>query len=135
MWNGTSSNIPNGYVLCNGSQYTDRNGNNITSPNMTDKFVKGVAAVGTTGGNHSISRTVEISGHELSRAEIPSHTHGMNANFFRHTHNLEQIIPWAPAAGDVDRGGFESRFSLDDFVNGTTGTVRYAGGSDFPGDW
>jgi hypothetical protein len=147
MWNGTSSNIPNGYVLCNGSQYTDRNGNNITSPNMTDKFVKGVAAVGTTGGNHSISRTVEISGHELSRAEIPSHTHGMNANFFRHNHNLDgKDHTHGYESGNQQDGDGSGNGGGTNPVGKTTsgpnadwnpivGAVRYAGGSDFPGDW
>jgi len=83
MWNGTSSNIPNGYVLCNGNQYTDRNGNNITSPNMTDKFVKGATTSGTSGGNHSITRKIEISAHELSRAEVPPHSHGINYEYLR----------------------------------------------------
>jgi len=83
MWNGTSNNIPNGYVLCNGSQYTDRNGNTITSPNMTDKFVKGATSVGSTGGNHQLERTIEISAHELSRPEVPAHTHGMNYEYLR----------------------------------------------------
>ena len=86
MWNGTSTNIPNGYVLCNGNQYTDRNGASITAPNMTDKFVKGSTTANTTGGQHQQTRTFEVSGHENSRAEIPPHSHGMNYRYLRSMH-------------------------------------------------
>lgn len=93
MWNGSSSNIPKGYVLCNGSSYTDRNGANITSPNMTDKFAKGVTAVGTTGGDHAVTRKIEISAHELSRPEIPAHTHGINYEYLRSSFTVSVIGP------------------------------------------
>ncbi|GHV45298.1 hypothetical protein FACS1894204_04060 [Synergistales bacterium] len=61
MWSGTLDEIPTGWALCNGE-----NG----SPNLTDKFVKGIAtattAPGNTGGANSLT---------LTAANMPAHTH------------------------------------------------------------
>lgn len=88
MWYGSSSNIPQGYVLCNGSTYTGRDGQSLASPNLTDKFVRGATTTGGTGGldSISVSRTFTLGGHELTRPELPAHTHGLNVNYWRHVH-------------------------------------------------
>ena len=60
MWSGAISNIPSGWVLCDGSNNT---------PNLTDKFIVGAGnsyAVAATGGADSVTLTV---------AQIPSHNH------------------------------------------------------------
>ena len=138
MWSGTNSNIPSGYVLCDGGTYNNRFGTTTVAPNMTDKFVKGALSANGTGGQHDQSRTISISAHELSRPEIPVHTHGLNGSYFRHQHTgtSNEIVPWAPPEGDVDRGGFESTFSLDDHVSVTfrTGDPLYGSSdADIPG--
>ena len=54
LWSGSTSNIPSGFVLCNGSNST---------PDLRDRFVVGAGStysVGNTGGANS--RTVTISG-------------------------------------------------------------------------
>lgn len=60
MWSGQSTNIPDGWALCNGQNGT---------PNLTDKFIIGAGAKyspGNTGGE-------EI--HTLTTTELPSHKH------------------------------------------------------------
>ena len=74
LWSGLSSNIPEGYVLCDGNNGT---------PNLTDKFIIGAGStypVGETGGE---------SVHILTIDEMPSHSHngttGQNGN---HSHKI-----------------------------------------------
>lgn len=60
MWSGQSTNIPDGWVLCNGQNGT---------PNLTDKFIIGAGAKyspGNTGGEET---------HKLTTREMPSHNH------------------------------------------------------------
>lgn len=63
MWSGTSSNIPSGWHLCDGTSGT---------PNLRDRFVVGAGStydVGDTGGEAT---------HKLTINEMPSHTHSSN---------------------------------------------------------
>ena len=61
-----NSSFPKGWYVCNGTNGT---------PNLIDKFVKGMTAAGATGGSHTIT---------LSVANLPAHTHGLNG----HTHTI-----------------------------------------------
>lgn len=61
MWSGSISNIPSGWLLCNGTNGT---------PNLSDRFVLGTindAEIGDTGGSNSIT---------LNVPQLPSHSHG-----------------------------------------------------------
>ena len=61
MWSGSSSNIPSGWLLCNGSNGT---------PDLRDRFIVGAGnsyGVGNTGGSASVT---------LSTEQMPSHSHG-----------------------------------------------------------
>ena len=60
MWSGALSAIPTGWHMCDGSNGT---------PNLIDKFIRGSATAGTTGGSDN--------------AEVISHTHATN-----HTHEI-----------------------------------------------
>ena len=63
IWSGDSSNVPDGWVLCDGTNGT---------PDLSDKFVLGAGnthSVGDTGGSDSVSLTVD---------EIPSHNHNLS---------------------------------------------------------
>ena len=60
MWSGTTTNIPFGWLLCNGLNGT---------PDLRDRFIVGAGNgynVGTTGGEAA---------HTLSITELPSHNH------------------------------------------------------------
>jgi hypothetical protein len=60
MWSGAINNIPNGWVLCDGSDGT---------PDLTDRFIVGAGnqySVGDIGGEEE---------HQLTVDEMPSHTH------------------------------------------------------------
>lgn len=60
MWSGTTSDIPDGWVLCDGNNGT---------PDLRDRFVPGAGgqyASGDTGGADSVALTV---------SELPSHSH------------------------------------------------------------
>ena len=65
LWYGDTSNIPGGWVLCNGSNST---------PDLRDRFVIGAGnnfTAGGTGGNNSVT---------LSEANLPSHRHFVVSN-------------------------------------------------------
>ena len=65
LWYGDTSNIPGGWVLCNGQNGT---------PDLRDRFVIGAGnnfSAGNTGGSNSIT---------LSEANLPSHRHFVVSN-------------------------------------------------------
>lgn len=75
MWSGTTSNIPDGWVLCDG---------NNSTPNLSGRFIVGVGSNGTTsysakdrGGADSIT---------LSSDQLPSHTHAVTDPGHSHTY-------------------------------------------------
>jgi len=85
MWSGSSSSVPSGWTLCDGSNGT---------PDLRDRFVVGAGdeySSGDTGGENSV---------ELSGNEIPSHTHGTGNfsinNTGGHSHNV---------SGNTSNGG------------------------------
>lgn len=103
MWSGSTSDIPDGWVLCDGSGET---------PDLRDRFVVGAGgqyASGDTGGADEV---------QLSTSEMPSHDHGgQTTTDGSHTHN---ITTWNPDYRDdgVGEGGYE---------NGPTGSTDAAG--------
>lgn len=96
MWSGLITAIPKGWALCDGSTKRDRNGNSVALPDLRGKFMIGAGGtytIGSTGGNESqtittgtnsvtptVSSTLSgsVTGHELTRSEIPQHRHGID---------------------------------------------------------
>lgn len=77
MWSGDIANIPDEWVLCDGANGT---------PDLRDRFIVGAhsdAAIGVTftgstgvvSGNYAPGQTGGVVAHQLSVAEMPSHTH------------------------------------------------------------
>src|SRR5690606_35053309 len=61
MWSGSTSTIPAGWFLCNGSNGT---------PDLRNRFIVGAGStygVGATGGANEVT---------LTESQIPSHSHG-----------------------------------------------------------
>lgn len=75
MWSGSSTEIPFGWALCDGSNNT---------PNLRGRFIVGAGGaydVGNTGGAENVTLTVE---------QIPSHAHGGSVSIAQsggHTHD------------------------------------------------
>lgn len=74
MWSGTSTAIPTGWLLCDGSNNT---------PDLRDRFIVGA------GSSYSVGATGGEATHTLTVAEIPSHSHTVSiggaanlANFY-----------------------------------------------------
>ena len=61
IWSGASTAIPDGWLLCDGSNGT---------PDLRDRFVIGA------GGTYSVAAKGGEATHKLTTAELPSHTHG-----------------------------------------------------------
>ena len=38
---------------------------------------------------NTVKTKLSVYGHELSRPEVPAHSHGINHNYFRHTHGIQ----------------------------------------------
>lgn len=83
IWSGSSSSIPSGWALCNGSNGT---------PNLSGRFVLGYAgsgtasSVGKTGGSESVT---------LTTSQIPTHNHDAN---HRHLTVINGGMSWSANA-------------------------------------
>lgn len=72
MWSGTTSDVPSGWTLCDGSDGT---------PDLRDRFVVGAGSSygsGETGGSETVG---------LSKSEMPRHDHGGGD----HTHTTDAV--------------------------------------------
>ena len=98
LWYGNTSNIPPGFVLCDGNNGT---------PNLTDRFVVGAGGAyspGATGGSSSVT---------LSTAQLPSHNHSASSSVndpgHFHTWDRQDVIinngyrPWPASNNDCSR--------------------------------
>lgn len=86
MWNGSTANIPAGWVLCDGKNGT---------PNLTDRFIVGAGneyAPGATGGEKEVTLTV---------SQIPAHDHE-----FPGDDELATRMNWGHGAGGRDIGAY-----------------------------
>lgn len=96
MWSGSISNIPSGWLLCNGTNGT---------PNLSDRFVLGTindAEIGNTGGSNSIV---------LTEPQLPPHAHEGTTSFappHRHSNSI------AIVAGNHNHQYNESVYSPPD---------------------
>lgn len=85
MWSGNHSNIPAGWVLCDG---------NNSTPNLVNRFVMGThnaahdvggeSRTGSAGGGtYGLSGSVSVHNHRLTLSQIPSHTHSYYDLYYR----------------------------------------------------
>ena len=119
LWFGNTSNIPSGFVLCDGSNST---------PNLTDKFVVGAGAAyssGATGGEQTKT---------LGTANLPSHTHTsgtLSASNKSLTGDITKISECYNVAGGAT-GVFSKKGTGNSPVTGSSSNSPTAG-VDFDG--
>jgi microcystin-dependent protein len=108
MWSGPSSNIPLGWVLCNGANGT---------PDLRDRFIVGAASsyvVGATGGQNAISQ-VPAHSHNVSgnTSNTGAHSHtGSTSNTGNHRHASLTVYNRARSSDNKNYiSGIESRSS------------------------
>lgn len=87
LWSGKLNNIPSEFALCDGKTI-----NGITTPNMTDMFIKSVSS--QTLNNPKINHNNQ---YKLTPDNLPSHTHNLTTNPHSHTtinhnHSLKDLI-------------------------------------------
>lgn len=96
IWAGTTSNIPSGWLACDGSNVSRTTysalfaivgtnygiGDGSTTFTLpawnSDKFVRGSSTAGTSGGSDTHSHTGVTGSHTLDVTEIPSHSHNVS---------------------------------------------------------
>ncbi len=89
MWSGSISNIPKGWVLCNGQNGT---------PDLRDKFIVGAGreyTIGDTGGAKEVTLTVsQLPSHNHTADYAGAHSHtGITNTTGSHTHTYSRFIP------------------------------------------
>lgn len=118
-WHGLISNIPTGWVLCDGNNGT---------PNLSDKFIMGTTSqttMNTTGGSNSVTLTTN---------ELPAHDHDFTATGGEHSHDYDHpadstYLPSTQAPGNPSS-------ITDNYYTGTTGssgTLTITGTTDTTG--
>jgi microcystin-dependent protein len=125
MWSGTLASIPGGWALCDGGTYTAPNGEQVTTPDLRDRFILGASAgenPGATGGTNSYS---------LSVAQLPSHSHSLTIDAVGpHFHGI--TITGLGGGGIantvnyVDSGPIQ-KYTTTDGAHAHTGTVGSTG--------
>lgn len=76
MWNGASSAIPDGWLLCDGNNNT---------PDLRDRFIVGA------GNNYNVGATGGEATHKLTTSEMPSHNHTFSGSSHTHTLSLSGL--------------------------------------------
>ena len=114
MWSGATNNIPDGFVLCNGSNGT---------PNLQNKFIVGAGSsysVNATGGSNSVT---------LNTAQIPSHFHQIfnasnNSGSHPNQSNINANSYVARGTGAVNHNeGYNMRAAGSSATRGKTSNV------------
>jgi len=127
MYSGTSA--PEGWVLCNGGTATSRSGASVSIPDLRNRFIIGAGSsygLNSTGGlaattinqnsgsnnqTPTVSDNISISvnSHTLTKAEIPTHVHGIGhihtgatAYLPAHSHSYEDRYLSDSGQGDYD---------------------------------
>lgn len=120
MWSGTTTNIPSGWVLCNGSNGT---------PDLRDRFIVGAGSsysVGSTGGADSVT---------LTTTQMPSHNHTISLSSLSasssggHTHSLSNLQTNPVSMISVDSWGYGTAklLSCNSATSGYyTGTLSFS---------
>lgn len=116
MWSGSIASIPSGWALCNGSSGT---------PDLRSRFIVGATSDASTGvtfnadsgavsGAYAPGNTGGFVAHQLSEAEMPSHTHQLSR-----------------FSGNNNVNSQSGRYALATDNNVTTDSTQPAGSSDF----
>jgi len=120
LWSGSTSNIPTGWVLCNGANGT---------PDLRNRFVVGAGStygVGATGGADSVT---------LTTSQIPSHNHSATSTSTvtdpGHTHLFDGATS-SGGSGSSDRDGTRVTKTTGSATTGisvsTSTSIGYTGG-------
>jgi len=76
MWSGDIHNIPNGYLLCDGSNNT---------PDLRDRFILGCSnenKIGAKGGNDQHGHSISVGGRKLQIKHLPPHQHKIQRDYW-----------------------------------------------------
>lgn len=132
------------YALCDGNTYTSPDGVSVTTPDLSDKFIRGKGSdsdIGDTGGaethSHSgsvssagsHSHSVSVSGHTLTQAEMPSHSHSFSGSTNTNGHHTHTPSLTGNSGSGLTRALEWQSTSDSGYSDLTTGgTIAGAGG-------
>lgn len=125
LWAGTLSNIPSGWVVCDGNNGT---------PNLLDRFVQGVPNSSTDPGS-----TGGANNKTLSVSQIPSHTHSHDSTTSTdgsHSHDVDAFADSSGKINDTEslsnaNSGTENHTSSDGSHTHNSGISNTGGGSSY----
>lgn len=115
MWSGLLSQIPEGWVLCDGTNGT---------PDLRDKFIVGAGreyTIGDTGGEKEVTLTVsQLPSHNHTMSNAGSHSHTGSTNVSgSHTHSYR-----VPRDSSTNSGvGSSSALRYITYTDNTTGSA------------
>lgn len=95
MFGGSTSDIPEGWSICDGSNGT---------PNLIDKFIKASTSAGDTGGNNEITLTVD---------NLPPHSHSISSRTLTTSENMHRHSISRGSYGYDNDSGSINTWTLD----------------------
>lgn len=98
MYSGLEENIPKGWAICDGRTYSYNN-EDITTPNLVDKFIRGVAESSNIG--ETINNSWDNGNVMLTTSNLPEHTHPHS----KHTHDISELTIGIENSGDLSMSG------------------------------
>lgn len=127
MWYGSVASIPSGWALCNGATHTrSDNGQNIVTPNLTNRFVRGAsgdapspAVPGQSDGANTVT---------LAEGNLPAHAHPYTGDSANAPHNHNTNTANAPHAHYTSYANANHAHNVDGNNAPHDHANRYAGG-------
>ncbi len=101
MWSGDPLDLPDGWQLCDGSSYTDKDSNLQNTPDLRGRFI-----VGYDGGDPDYDATGKVGGDKevlLLLEHMPSHSHEVED--LGHTHSVNVDVAQGKQVGKNSGNG------------------------------
>ena len=116
MHSGLSA-IPEGWAVCDGSEYTVQ-GEKVITPNLVGRFIKAVSSVSDIGAVNNYNEGLN-NDFTLTASHLPQHSHPHN----EHTHNISEITGTIENSNNLELELTNSNH-IEEVTTSTTSVVK-----------